>query len=355
MVPSLEEVVLSKCNEDPDVDKKLNALRKSGTPLSAEDSEKINQALLDTEVFFECKKNVLWDMQSAAFERENDEFLKEKCNQFAQLTPSDVSGRSRFVRAILWLKALFEKGASATPEEGKLNAAYLECRGHQSNDLYRAALYRHVNEVTESKRVAVLPTIDDFDSKGLSADAMAKKGKEAYDAQHYEAALRWFSKAADLGNTDAMRGMSWIYVNGRGVPKDIAEGMRWLRMAADRGNTDAMTSIGYGYEQGEGVAKDYAEALRWYKSAADLGDAEGMMRVGWLYEHGEGVEQNYAEAMRWYERAADRGNSIAMFSIGMSYQFGHGVPKDEVQARVWIKKAAALGDTGANMWLMYNP
>ena len=31
MVPSLEEVVLSKCNEDPDVDRKLNALRKSGT------------------------------------------------------------------------------------------------------------------------------------------------------------------------------------------------------------------------------------------------------------------------------------------------------------------------------------
>jgi hypothetical protein len=91
MVPSLEEVVLSKCNEDPNVDRKLKALRKSGTPPSAEDNEKIKQALQDTEVFFECRKTVLSDMQTATFERENDEFLKEKCNQFPQLTPSEFS------------------------------------------------------------------------------------------------------------------------------------------------------------------------------------------------------------------------------------------------------------------------
>jgi TPR repeat protein len=352
MVPSLEEVVLSKCNEDPNVDRKLKVLRKSGTPPSAEDNEQIKQALQDTEVFFECKKTVLSDMQRAAFERENDEFLTEKCNQFPQLTPSEFSR----------LKALVEKGRSATPDEDKLrtllfsrNDAYRQCRNGQNLNLFIAAIKRWSEEFTKSKHAALPPTADDFDAKGLSPEAMAKKGKEAYDAEHYEVALRWFSKAADLGNTDAMMGMSWIYGNGRGVPEDNAEAMRWRRMAADRGNTVAMTLIGASYEKGEGVAKDYAEAIRWYKRAADLGDASGMRDVGWLYELGQGVEQNYAEATRWYKKAADRGDSLAMWQIGMFYLYGRGVPKDEAQARGWIKKAAALGATYANSWLIDNP
>jgi TPR repeat protein len=352
MVPSLEEVVLSKCNEDPDVDRKLNALRKSGTARSAEDNEKIKQALQDTEVFFECKKTVLSDMQSAAFERENDEFLKEKCSQFSQLTPSEL----------LQLKALIEKGVDATPDEGKLRTqlfsrydAYRQCRNEQSYALFFAATNRWSAELTKSQRAALPPTSDNFDAKGLPPEVMAKKGREAYDAGRYEAALRWFSKAAELGDATAMMGMSWIYGNGRGVPEDNAEAMRWRRMAADHGNTNAMTSIGYSYQQGQGVAKDYAEAMRWYKRAADLGDADGMHDVGWLYELGQGVEQNYAEAMRWYKKAADRGNTLAMWQIGMFYLYGQGVPKDEAQARVWIKKAAALGDTSANRWLIDHP
>jgi len=352
MVPSLEEVVLSKCNEDPTVDRKLKALRKSGTPPSAEDKEKIKQALQETEVFFECKKTVLSDMQSAAFERENDEFLKEKCNQFPQLTPSELSR----------LKALVEKGASAPPDEGKLRAQlfsrndlYRQCRNEQSYALSFAASKRWREEFTKSKRAALLPTADDFDAKGLSAEEMAKKGKEAYDAERYEAALRWFTKAANLGNGDAMMGMSWIYGNGRGVPADNAEAMRWRRMAADQGNTDAMTSIGYAYQEGQGVAQDYVEAMRWFKRAADLGDASGMNDVGLLYQLGQGVAQDYAEAMRWYKRAADRGDSMAMWQIGMFYQFGYGVLKDEAQTRVWMKKAAALGNISANRWLIDHP
>jgi TPR repeat protein len=316
MVPSLEEVVLTKCNEDPNVDRKLKALRKSGTPPSAENNEKIKQALLDTDVFFEYKKTVLSDMQSAAFERENDEFLKEKCNQFPQLTPSEFSR----------LKALVERGASATPDEDELrtqlfsrNSANRHCRNEQSYALSFAALKRWREEFAKSKRAALPPVADDFDPKNLSPEAMAKKGKEAYDAEHYEAAMHWFSKAADLNNADAMMGMSWIYGNGHGVPADNAEAMRWRRMAADRGNTDAMTLIGHAYQEGQDVAQDYAEAMRWYK------------------------------------RAADRGDTMAMWQIGMFYQFGYGVPKDEAQTRVWMKKAAALGSIYAHRWLIDHP
>jgi hypothetical protein len=37
IVPALEEVVLSKCKEDPNVDRKLNEFRLPGKPLSEDD------------------------------------------------------------------------------------------------------------------------------------------------------------------------------------------------------------------------------------------------------------------------------------------------------------------------------
>ena len=47
MVPSLEEVVLSKCKEDPDVDRKMEAFRASRSPLTDADGEKMAEIMQD--------------------------------------------------------------------------------------------------------------------------------------------------------------------------------------------------------------------------------------------------------------------------------------------------------------------
>src|ERR1700677_83309 len=53
----------------------------------------------------------------------------------------------------------------------------------------------------------------------------------------------------------------------------------WYRKAADLGNTDAMRNLGVAYESGNGVSKDTALALRWYHKSADLGDTEATLQV----------------------------------------------------------------------------
>jgi len=55
---------------------------------------------------------------------------------------------------------------------------------------------------------------------------------------------------------------------------DYIEAMRWYRKAADKGDADAMFNIGVLYDNGEGVKQDYIEAMRWYRKAADKGDAD---------------------------------------------------------------------------------
>jgi TPR repeat protein len=354
IVPSLEEVILSKCTQDPDVDKKLSALRNTLDQHSSDYEEKFKRLMEESNVFFECQKTVLDDMQSAAFERENDAALKEKCKEFQALTGSEMSK----------LKVLFAKGKNITADEGKLRLqlftkydANRECRSKKAYALHFAAIERWSNEIKNSKRIVSNSATDsDFEVKGLSAEAMAKKGKDAYEAKNYAAAKGWFERAAALGNADAMMGMSWIYANGRGVPKNETDAMRWRRMSAENGNVDAMYGIGKNYEQGENVPQDYAEAMRWYKKAADRKDAVSMMSIADLYEKGRGVTKDPAEAMRWLRKAADLGNSFAAYSIGAHYLFAMGgIPKDESKGREWMKKAAALGEDSATRWLIENP
>ena len=194
------------------------------------------------------------------------------------------------------------------------------------------------------------------EAKGRSADEMLKHGDAAIEAKNYAEAMRWFNKAADLGDARAMLEISRLYAGGKGVAQNDAEAMRWRKKAADLGNPDAISLLGADYEGGwDGVAQDYAEAMRWFRKAADQGDASAMESIGMFYNSGHGMAQDYAEAMSWYRKAANQGDTIAMYSIGMLYEYGKGVPQNDAEARVWIKKAAGLGDYGANMWLADHP
>jgi len=314
VVPSLEEVVLSKCKEDPSVDAKLQVFRstRSGPWTSADDAA-VKQIFRETEVFDECERTVLSDMQDAAFARENESAVAAKCG------PAPAQSE------VTTLRALLAKGQAVTPDEAAKRSALLDnidktvtCR---SQTLYEIQFTtsKHWEEARQNAAPKPPPVVvaEDFDAKGLSAAEMVKRGKNAYQAERWGVAEKWFRKAADLGDVGGMTGMSWIYFNGKGVPRDDAQGMRWVRMAADHGNTDAMLSLGIDYAHGwSGLPQDYTEAMRWSRKAADLGSGKGMMDVAELYQEGHGVPQDYAIAMHWFRKAADAGADSALVQIG---------------------------------------
>jgi hypothetical protein len=87
-----------------------------------------------------------------------------------------------------------------------------------------------------------------------------------------DAALRWYRKAADLGQPRSMASLGFMYETGRGVTKDEAEAERWYRKAAESGDAWGMACLGFMYETGRGgVTKDEAKAVHWYCKAAHLG------------------------------------------------------------------------------------
>lgn len=58
---------------------------------------------------------------------------------------------------------------------------------------------------------------------------------------------------------------------GIGVRENMSEARRWYEKAAEGGQTDAMWNLGGLYEKGAGGPKNLTEARRWYEKAAALG------------------------------------------------------------------------------------
>jgi TPR repeat protein len=85
--------------------------------------------------------------------------------------------------------------------------------------------------------------------------------------------LRWYRLAADQGYAIAQHNLGSIYITGRYVPQNFAEGAKWLRRAADQGYAYSMLGLAALYEDGNGVPKDYVLAHMWYNLATAHFDA----------------------------------------------------------------------------------
>ena len=140
-----------------------------------------------------------------------------------------------------------------------------------------------------------------------------ENGLKSYKSKDYKAALKFFTKAGDMGNSNAQNYLGWMYQNGYGAKKNNVEAMKWYRKAAEKGNADAQYNLAFMYEKGYGVTPNYAEAVKWYLKAAEQGDVSAQNNLGYMYEKGFGVTKDYAKAEEWFQKAlvTDPGNEIA--------------------------------------------
>lgn len=73
----------------------------------------------------------------------------------------------------------------------------------------------------------------------------------------YPLAVAWFEAAAKKGEADAMDLLSWYYINGSGVEKNIPTGVQWLAKAAELGLPTALIKLqALGFDVGPVSLKD---------------------------------------------------------------------------------------------------
>jgi TPR repeat protein len=94
-------------------------------------------------------------------------------------------------------------------------------------------------------------------------------------------------------------------------PDEMAIAVRWLSKSADQGNTNAMVALGRLSKVGLGVLQSYEQSLEWMKAAAHQGNSDGMLELGRLYREGIAVPKDIVQAYIWLNRSAAKHNRIA--------------------------------------------
>jgi TPR repeat protein len=102
-----------------------------------------------------------------------------------------------------------------------------------------------------------------------------KIGQLAKTRQDREAAVACYQQAAALGSVEAMTELGEIYMAGKLVTQDFAEGARWVLRAAQAGDAESIGSAAFIYAYGMGMEQDFSLAEYWAQRAVEVGNDQG--------------------------------------------------------------------------------
>jgi TPR repeat protein len=114
-----------------------------------------------------------------------------------------------------------------------------------------------------------------------------------------------------------------------GVAHDDAAAVRWYQKAANQGDSHAQTNLGACNQNGRGVPQDDATAVSWHQKAADQGNANAQNNLGLMYLNGYGVSQR-------------RGGCLELVSKGGRPRLRPGSGQSQAHARRPVMKNRAF-------------
>jgi TPR repeat protein len=165
--------------------------------------------------------------------------------------------------------------------------------------------------------------------------------------QDRDAGVAWVVRAAERGDPDAARDIAGRLRNGASIKVDETKIAEVLKPQAAAGNVEAMRALGPMYIGGRGVKQDPAQGLSLMTRAAEQGSSDAEKDLSQLYLNGApGVTADRPEALKWLAVSARHGNVDAMLSLGyMSMNTPIGVPSNQrnlAQGFCWLMRAALL-------------
>lgn len=130
-------------------------------------------------------------------------------------------------------------------------------------------------------------------------------GARFYEQGDYARAFAAWRPLADAGNAEAQNNLGLLYLDGKGVPANLAEAVRYFQLSAAAGSALGQNNLGGLYRDGRGVPQDFARAARWFTASASQGNKAGMYNLGLMIELGQGMKADPMKASMWYALAAD--------------------------------------------------
>ena len=119
--------------------------------------------------------------------------------------------------------------------------------------------------------------------------------------KNIKSAIKWHSKASELGDPFSMMILAEIYKDPESGPlQDIPKALKVLRRAAELGHSFAQWELGNEYELGKNVEHNPVKSLMWLKRSAEQGDQQAQQGLGRIFMEGKIVNRNYDAAIKWF-------------------------------------------------------
>jgi len=179
-------------------------------------------------------------------------------------------------------------------------------------------------------------------------------------------AFAWFTLAKEAGDPNAAKALEntagdrkpWTEADGY---KHIAElygpggllganptsAARWWLLSAQGGDTEAQVMTADNFLNGHGVPQDLAAGRHWCEEAAKVQDFRSFYCLGEIYRRGLGVKPNYTLARSWYERSARQRSAVSIRALAEMDAAGQGGKRDLESASVrYASLVVSVGDKG---------
>lgn len=189
------------------------------------------------------------------------------------------------------------------------------------------------------------------------ADYLAEAA--GYDPQAPEIAVYWYKTAAEQGDDKAQVKYGYCWQKGFGIQKSDEEALKWFMKAAKLGNAEGMCRVGilflgitrsfeienqeneFSLSEGTDTGGDERQqGIDWLKKSAELNYPGAPYYLGVFYKE---CERNEGEAFKWFYAGSRLENAKAYYELGRCYEEGRGCPSDVKNAAVYYEKAAQKG------------
>ena len=160
-------------------------------------------------------------------------------------------------------------------------------------------------------------------------------------------AIKYYTIAADAGNTNAMCNLGTIYMmDDESIDYFLAK--KYLYRGAVLGNVGCMHALGTYYKSNDVAILKYDEALIWFKKAAECGDNTAFVEVADVYDK----LKDYKEKIKWLRKSVQARDPRGVFALGVCYFYGRGVDYNTERALKLIREADQMGYSMARDFLV---
>ncbi|MBO5789029.1 MAG: SEL1-like repeat protein [Clostridia bacterium] len=168
--------------------------------------------------------------------------------------------------------------------------------------------------------------------------------------------VQYYEKAAMAGSLVAQKKVGDLYYEGQIIPKNVEKALKWYQKAAALGDEQAaeyvqsisqvLTSAEEKVEQALS-AGDLNGAVRLLIALADIGHTGSAVRVAGMFLRGEGCNQSPRLAATYYQKGVEGGSVEAVYQLGLLYAHNNGVKFSYKKAMKLLQIALEHGYTQA--------